>query len=104
MENTTDPTAPMNLSRVLFWDTDYDKIDWDGKARYVIERVVAYGLMSDWLAIKRKYGMARIQAEMLQSRVLDPQTLRFLSLIFEIPEEKFRCYTQIQSSKGHWIY
>jgi len=30
----------MNLSKVIFWDTDYATIDWDNKARYVIERVV----------------------------------------------------------------
>lgn len=41
----------LQLSRVLFWDTDYDRIDWDKSARYVIERVVTHGFVEDWRAI-----------------------------------------------------
>ena len=96
--------ADFQLSRSLFWETDYDKIDWDNKARYVIERVVKYGFIEDWRAIQQRYGMDRIRDEMLQSRDLDRKTLRFLSVIFDIPEEQFRCYTQIQSNPGHWVY
>lgn len=96
--------TPPQLSRVLFWDTDYDKIDWDGKARYVIERVVTRGNWSDWLAIHAYYGLERIRTEMLQSRDLDKKTLHFLSTLFDIPEEQFRCYTYIQSNPGHWVY
>jgi hypothetical protein len=94
----------MNLSQVIFWDTDYAKIDWDNKARYVIERVLMYGTVTDWRTIQQRYGMHRIREEMLQSRDLDPKSLSFLSAIFNIPREQFRCYTQIQSSPGHWIY
>lgn len=94
----------MNLSRGIFWDTNYDAIDWDKNRRYVIERVVTYGNMSDWNAIRKYYGWERIRDEMLQSRDLDPKTLSFLSCIFEIPKTQFRCYNTIQSNPGHWIY
>lgn len=94
----------MNLSQVIFWDTDYAKINWDDKARYVIERVLMYGTVADWRAIQQRYGMDRIRDETLQSRDLDPKSLTFLSVIFNIPKDQFRCYTQIQSSPGHWIY
>lgn len=94
----------MNLSKVIFWDTDYGAIDWDNKARYVIERVLMYGTIADWRTIQQQYGMDRIRDEMLQSRDLDPKSLAFLSVIFNIPKDQFRCYTQIQSSPGHWIY
>lgn len=96
--------AAMNLSRVLFWETNYDTIDWDNHARYVIERVLSFGNMSDWQAIRAYYGMDRIRDEMLQSRDLDRKTLNFLSFIFDIPKEKFRCYNTIQSNPGHWVY
>lgn len=96
--------ANMNLSRVLFWETNYDAIDWDKNVRYVIERVVTYGNMSDWNAIRAYYGMARIRDEMLQSRDLDRKTLNFLSCIFDISKEKFRCYNTIRLNPGHWVY
>jgi hypothetical protein len=94
----------MELSKVLFWDTDYDRIDWDKNVRYVMERVVMYGQIADWNAIRAYYGLERIRAELLQSRDLDPKTLSFLSCIFEIPKEQFRCYNTIQSNPGHWVY
>jgi hypothetical protein len=93
----------MELSRVIFWDTDYDSIDWDKKARYVIERVLNYGSISDWRAIQKYYGMERILEEMLQSIDLDPKSLAFLSCIFNVPEEQFRCCTQIQLNRKHWV-
>ena len=96
--------APLHLSRVLFWETDYDKIDWDNKARYVIERVVTFGFLEDWRAIQQYYGMERIKETVLQARDLDPKTLSFLSLIFNVPQEKFKCFTTIQYNPGHWAY
>lgn len=94
----------MNLSKVIFWDTNYDTINWGNKARYVIEKVVMYGTVEDWNAIKAFYGMNRIKTETLQSRDLDAKTLSFLSCIFKIPKEQFRCYTERQSQPQHWIY
>ena len=100
----TEEKKPMELSRVLFWDTDYDKIDWDNKARYVIERVVTRGNWSDWRNVCAYYSLDRIRTEMLQSRDLDKKTLNFLSKLFEIPQEQFRCYRYHQSNPGHWNY
>ena len=69
----------MNLSKGIFWDTDYDTIDWDNKVRYVIRRVVTRGNWSDWLAIREYYGLDCIKAEMLQERYLDKKALNFLN-------------------------
>jgi hypothetical protein len=94
----------MELSREIFWETNYDKIDWDGKAAYVIERVVQYGTLNDWRTILAYYGKERIGKELMQSRYLDPKSLSFISCIFNIPKEQFRCYTLIQSQQIHWNY
>jgi hypothetical protein len=94
----------MNLSRVIFWDTNYDTIDWEQKAHYVIERVVMYGFIEDWKAIKAFYGLETIKNEMLQARYLDKKTLNFLSFYFNIPKEQFRCFTYQQSIPTHWDY
>ena len=91
----------MELSRVIFWDTDYTQINWDAKARYVIARVVMYGTLEDWQKIKAYYGMDRIRAEMVQERYLDNKTLSFLSCIFDIPKEQFRCYSERRLNPLH---
>ncbi len=93
----------MNLSRVIFWDTQYDTINWEKKARFVIERVVMYGTVEDWRTIKAFYGINRIKEEMLQARDLDAKTLSFLSCIFDIPKEEFRCYIEKQLQPQHWV-
>ena len=93
----------MNLSRVIFWDTQYDTINWENKARFVIERVVMYGTVEDWHSIKTFYGLNRIKNEMLQSRDLDAKSLSFLSCIFNIPKQQFRCYTEKQLQPQHWV-
>jgi hypothetical protein len=94
----------MNLSKTIFWDVEYSSIDWEKNARFVIGRVLMYGTTDDWRAVQSFYGRDRIIDEMLQERNLDPKSLSFLSCIYEIPKNKFRCYTQIQSNPGHWTY
>ena len=104
MEKQNQPGGDLQLSRAIFWDTDYDKIDWAAKARYVIGRVVMRGNWSDWLAIREYYGLERIQFEMLQERYLDKKALHFLANLFQLPKTQFRCYTLQQSNPGHWDF
>jgi len=92
------------ISKVIFWDTDYDQIDWALKARFVIERVVMFGNLQDWRTIQAFYGMDKIKESVIASRDLDPKTLNFFSVIYNIPKDKFRCYTILQSNQGHWSY
>lgn len=72
----------MHLPRTLFCETNYDTIDWDKNVRYVIKRVVTYGTMSDWNAIRAYYGMDCIRDEMLQSSDLRLQNAELPELYF----------------------
>ena len=94
----------MQLSKVIFWDTNYEQINWDTKARYVIARVIMYGTLDDWHTIKQYYGLETIKNEMSQERDLDDKSLSFLSCIYNIPKQQFRCYNYKQSTKPHWTY
>ena len=94
----------MELSPVLFWDTDVRNLDYEKHARYVMEKVIMLGTLEEWRQLQEYYGNDRIREEMKQSRVLDPRSLSFLSCIFDIPKTQFRCFTQIQSQSGHWTY
>lgn len=92
----------MKLSSILFWDTDISKINWDKSQRYVIARVVMYGTIEDWKTIKNYYGLDKIKEAMLQERELDNRSLSFLSCLFNIPKENFRCYKERQLHPLHW--
>ena len=79
----------MQLSKVIFWDTAYEVIDWDNKARFVIGRVLMYGTIADWNTIKAYYGLERIKQEMLHERYLDKKTLSFFHYRTLLNQGKF---------------
>ena len=80
------------LQSSLFWDTDIHHIDTDGNARFIIERVVTRGTIKDWKNILAFYGNDRVREEVLSIRSLDPKSLAYLSVYFNVEETKFRCY------------
>ena len=86
-------TAKPKLTHNLFWDVDHAHLDYDNYYRFVIERVLERGDMCDWREIKRYYGLEKIKEAVLQARWLSNKTWHFCSAIFDIPLEKFRCYT-----------
>ena len=94
----------MHLSQYLFWDTDPAKVDFEKNARWVISRVFSRGSILDVRRIQEHYGSERILSEMLQAPYLDKITLNFLSLVYNVPKEKFRCYKKMQSSQEPWIF
>ena len=51
------------IRRMLFWDTDFDKIDWGRYKSTVIERVMERGDESEKQEIARFYGMDRAELE-----------------------------------------
>ena len=77
----------------LFWDVAFDSIDWQRHARFVIARVVSRGNLQDWETLKTIYGKNRIKEEVVCIRSLDPKTLAFLSVYFDIDKASFRCYS-----------
>jgi hypothetical protein len=88
----------------LFWDVDYDNIDFEDHARFVIGRVVMRGNLDDWNALKEFYGLEKIGSEVVNIRYLDKRTLSYLSAILNIKKEDFRCYNTEPSIKALWDY
>lgn len=85
----------MKFDKVLFWDIDMAKLDFEKNARQIIERALMYGDLKDWFEIKNYYGIERLKKEVLKIRCLDKKTLNFCSMYFEIPLEQFRCYNSV---------
>lgn len=94
----------MKLAREIFWDVDYDTIDWEKNYRWVICRVLEYGGINDWREIRKYYGDARIIEAATHARSLSKKTLHFIHNVFDIPLEQFRCYNSTRSNPLHWMY
>lgn len=71
----------------LFWDTDQSKLDWTKHRSYIVERVLEYGLFSDWQLLRSRLSVTEIAKQAKQFRQLDTKTLAFISAI-QIPLKK----------------
>ncbi len=98
------PDLKTHLSKSLFWDVDFEKIDWEENAPFVIERVLMKGKWENFKSILGFYGKPRIKEIIVKLRYLDKRTLQFCSVYFDIPLNKFRCYNIKQSNRPHWDY
>ena len=77
----------------IFWDVDFEKIDYDVKANFVIERVFERGDVEDIRQCRRYYDDEKVTETLLKAKYLPLHTIYFVSAIFNIPKENFRCYT-----------
>jgi len=89
--------VPLPFSPSVFWDCDPASIDVEENRLFVIGRVLTRGLYTDWQALKHLYGVERLRHEVTHLRSLDPRTLAFCSVYFNLPKESFRCYSNTPS-------
>jgi hypothetical protein len=93
-----------DLSRFLFWDTDYTTIDPEKHAEYIIDRVLSRGSLEDFRILVAYYGKPKIKKIAKQIRYLDDRTLHFCSAYFSVPLNDFRCFILKQSNQAAWNY
>ena len=92
------------LNKALFWDIDFNNLNGEKHARFIIERVVQKGDISDWKLIKAYLGLERIKSKVVKVRHFNDKTLNFLSVILNMPKEEFRYYNTKVSTQKHWNY
>ncbi len=100
----TTHTQPLTatLSPYLFWDIDRDCFDAEKNSAQIIKRVLEYGELEDWRAIRNYYGLSRIATECKSLRSLRPEALSFVCLVTDTKKEEYRCYTFRQSFPTLW--
>lgn len=76
----------------------------DRYSKYIIKRVLEYGMWNDWLIIRSYYGLPKIVEEVKQMRELEPRALAFIAAISNTTKDEFRCYTYQQSIPQHWNF
>ncbi len=92
------------LDKKIFWDTNMAELDWSKHSNAIIVRVLERGSMSDWNEIKRFYGHEKIKEAAMQARSLSKTTLSFVSSLYQIPVNQFRCYIWKQSNPVLWDF
>lgn len=92
----------MDFSKYLFWDVDVASLELERSAPYIIERVLEYGQMEDWNLLKKIYGLDKIREVALNIRSMDKVTLSFVSTIFNIEKQNFKCFKDSQLTTSLW--
>lgn len=85
------------LNRNYFWDIKYHEIDQEKSKRLIIERVFNLGNLNEIKMILNVYGKETVVTTLCNLNYIEPKTLNFASLLFQIPKSKFKCYTKAQS-------
>ena len=88
------------LNKRIFWDVNFDALDYDSKASFIIERVFERGDVEDIRACRRFYHESTIKSVLLNAKYLPKQRLYLASAIIEMPVNLFRCYILRQSNPG----
>jgi hypothetical protein len=92
----------LNIRKELFWDVDYSQLDENKNQRLIIERVMNLGNQQELFDAINYYGKTKVGDTLKNLNYLDPKTLNFSSLVFEIPKTEFKCYIRKQSTTQHW--
>lgn len=88
----------------IFWDVDFDRIDYEAKANFVIERVFERGDVDDIRQCRRYYGDEKVTKALLNARFLPEHRMHLASAVINKPITEFRCYKLKQLSPELFPY
>ncbi len=93
-----------SLSKHLFWDVDVSAIEAEKHQKFIITKVLKYGLYDDWKKTKAFYGTDTIVRIAKTIQDLDSKTIAFLSLIGQLSKTEFLCFTSTPLMPKHWHF
>lgn len=88
----------------IFWDVDFEKLDYDGKANFIIERVFERGDVQDIRNCRRYYGDEKVAEALTKAKWLSLDTISLACAVLGNKLTDYRCYITAQSNPQHWIY
>lgn len=80
-----------SLKKTLFWDVDTEKLDLEKNAQFIIGRVLDFGDLDEWKAIKEFYGLKKIREAARKHVFSDFRSPNFWALILKIPINDLKC-------------
>ena len=76
----------------IFWDVNFDTLDYDAKANFIIERVFDRGDVQDIRNCRRYYGDEKVTNVLLNVKFLRESRIHLASAIINKPLTDFKCY------------
>ena len=99
------PAKPKPIfNKRIFWDVNFEALDYDLKSAFVIERGFERGDVDDIRQCRRYYGDERVTDVLLNAKFLPERRLHLAAAIINKPYTEFRCYTLRQLNPGLFPY
>lgn len=92
------------FNKRIFWDVDFEKLDYDKSYRFVIERVFERGDVPDIRACRRYYEEEVIRDVILNCKFLPERSMHLAACVIEREVNELRCYKLRQLNQAHLPY
>ena len=92
------------FNKRIFWDVDFEALDYDKKAAFVIERVFERGDVPDIRNCRRYYGDELIRTVLVNAKWLPLHTVYLACAILSNELTDYKCYNTAQLNRTHWSY
>jgi hypothetical protein len=92
------------FNRRIFWDVDFDALDYNKRARFVIERVFERGDVDDIRQCRRYYGDEKIKEILTTAKWLSKETIYLAIAILDNNLFDYKCYNSAQLNPELWHY
>lgn len=92
------------FNKRIFWDVNFENLDYDKKAAFVISRVFERGDVPDIRNCRRYYGDDKIAEVLLNVKFLPETSLYLAAAVIDKPVTEFRCYKLRQLNPGLFPY
>lgn len=88
----------------IFWDVNFEKLDIDAKADFVITRVFERGDIEDIRQCRRYYGDEKVRVSLLNAKYLPEKTIYLAAAVINRNITDFTCYKNRQSNPELFPY
>jgi hypothetical protein len=92
------------LSKRAFWDVSFENLYFQENKAFIIKKAFDPGGSEDMKWCEKFYGREEVEKGLLDARYLRPEVLRLVSVLYEIPENIFRCYNFKAQNLQHSEY
>jgi len=80
------------LEKRIFWDVNFEELDYKEKASFIIVRVFERGDVQDIRNCRRHYGDEKIREVLINAKYLPLDRIYLASAVIDEPLRAFRCY------------
>jgi hypothetical protein len=80
-----------SINHRLFWDTDKNNLDFSKHKRFIIERILRFGMLSDIKWLLSFYNEQEIIGVVKTSKSIDKKTANFWAIHYGIDKDEVLC-------------